>query len=340
MVTRRAILGSAAAAAAAGILASPSRLMAADAPKVGISRQLGILYIPTHVMETQKLIEKHAEKLGLPGLMVNWMSFANSSAQQDALLSGGVDIINSGAGPLLLLWDKTRGRVKGISACSAQPINLITHDPRIQKLEDFKDGDKIAVPTIKISTQSILLQMQARKLFGDADWGHFDPLTVQLGHADAYVAMRNAAHEVKSHFAAPPYDFYELKNVEGARKLISSADIIGGPLTQGQFMTTTDFAEKNEVILKALRAAGEEAKAFIEGDIKGAVDIYKQVSGDKTDAAQLVEMFGQPEMMQWDIFPQGTMKFAEHLNFTGAIKTMPGAWTDYYLPVVQDLGGS
>lgn len=340
MINRRQILTGAAGLAAATVLASPSRVFAQGTQTVGISRQLGILYIPTHVMETQKLIEKHAEKLGLPGLTVNWVSFANSSAQQDALLSGGVDIINSGAGPLLLLWDKTRGRVKGISCCSAQPVNLITRDPRIQKLDEFGEGDKIAVPTVKISTQSILLQMQARKLFGDDKWGHFDPMTVQLGHADAYVAMQNTTHEVKSHFAAPPYDFYELKNVPEARKLISSSEIIGGPLTQGQFMTMTSFAEKNEIVLKALRAAGEEAKAFIENDIAGAIDIYKQISGDKTDAAVLVDLFAQPEMMQWDIYPQGTMKFAEHLHFTGAIKSMPDAWTDYYLPTVQDLPGN
>lgn len=339
-ITHRRILAGAVGLGAIGALGAPACLMAQGAQTVSISRQLGVVYMPTHVMEAQALIEKHAERLGAPGLAVNWMSFASSSAQQDALLSGSVNIINSGAGPLLLLWDRTRGRAKGIVACSALPLSLVTRDDRIQSLQDFGPQDKIAVPTVRISTQSILLQMEARKLFGDAEWGHFDPLTVQLGHADAYVAMQNPSHEVRSHFAAPPFDFYELRNVPGARVLARSPDIIGGPLSQGQFITTTDFAEANDLVLQALRAAAEEAKAFIEGDIAAAVGIYKQVTGDQTETQVLVDMFNQPGMMQWDIFPQGTMKFADHLHVTGSLNTMPAAWTDYYLPVAQDLPGN
>jgi len=33
------------------------------------------------------------------------------------------------------------------------------------------------------------------------------------------------------------------------------------------------------------------------------------------------------------------MKFAAHL-FTGTLKTMPKAFTDYYLPVAHDLKGN
>jgi NitT/TauT family transport system substrate-binding protein len=34
------------------------------------------------------------------------------------------------------------------------------------------------------------------------------------------------------------------------------------------------------------------------------------------------------------------MRFAEHLYKTGVLKTMPKAWTDYYLPTSSDLPGS
>ena len=33
-------------------------------------------------------------------------------------------------------------------------------------------------------------------------------------------------------------------------------------------------------------------------------------------------------------------KFAEHLFKIGTLKTMPKAWTDYYLPTSADLKGS
>jgi NitT/TauT family transport system substrate-binding protein len=44
--------------------------------------------------------------------------------------------------------------------------------------------------------------------------------------------------------------------------------------------------------------------------------------------------------MEYRTEPQGTMVFAAHLYKTGILKTMPKAWTDYYLPMAADLPGS
>jgi NitT/TauT family transport system substrate-binding protein len=307
---------------------------------IALSRQPGILYLPTHVIEKHKLIEKHAEALGVPGVTTTWTQFANGGAQQDALISGNVDIINTGTGPLLLMWDKTKGRVKGICASSAQPLTFISRDPRIKSLKDLQSGDKIAVPTVKVSTQAILLQMAASELFGPDKWNHFDPLTVQMGHPDAFIALKNPDHEVKNHFGAPPFHYYELKEVPGAHAIITSPEIIGSPLSQGQFMTTTEFADGNPKIIAALRAAAEEAQKFIETNLNDALAIYKEVTGDKTEVAKLADMLSQPGMNEWNLFPQGTMKFAAHLNKVGSLKTMPASWQDYYLPVSHDLAGS
>lgn len=308
--------------------------------EISISRQPGILYMPTHVIEKQKLLEKHADLLGLKGVTTKWLSFSNGGAQQDALLSGSVDIINTGTGPLLVLWDKTRGKVKGIVASSSQPLQLISRDPAIKSLKDLKDGDKIAVPTIRVSTQAILLQMAASQLFGDENWNRFDSLTVQLGHPDAFISLKNASHEVKTHFSAPPFQTYELKQVAGARVVATSSDIIGSALSQGQFMTMTTFAEANPVIIQALRNAAAEAKAFIEAHTVEAIETYREITGDKTPTSDLQEVLAQPGMMAWELQPQGTMKFAQHLNRIGAIKTKVNSWKDYYLPIAHDLAGS
>ncbi len=77
--------------------------------------------MPSHIMEKNKLIEKHAAALGLAGI-TKWLTFNSGGAQTDALLAGGVDILNTGTGNLLLLWDRTRCGVKGIVATSAQPM--------------------------------------------------------------------------------------------------------------------------------------------------------------------------------------------------------------------------
>ena len=133
---------------------------------------------------------------------------------------------------------------------------------------------------------------------------------MQLGHPDAYVALTNAQHEVRNHFAIPPFTFLELKNVPGAHVVLSSPDVMGGPLSQAQFFTTTKFADANPKIVQAVRDATKEAHDLIRSDTKAAVEIYKEVTGDKTSVEDLLAWLKEPGMMEWNLQPQGTMKFA------------------------------
>ncbi|MBA7466584.1 hypothetical protein ES707_01771 [subsurface metagenome] len=327
------------AVAAMGLVQGPAA-QAQQKSEIAISRQPGIFYMPSHIIEKQKLIEKHAAALGVPGVTVKWLTFSSGGAQTDALLAGGVDILNTGTGNLLLLWDRTRGGVKGIVATSAQPMTLISRDPNIKSLKDIGPNDKIAVPTVKVSTQAIVLQIAAGELFGADQWSKLDPNTVQLGHPDAYAAMSNPQHEVRNHFAIPPFTFLEIKNVPGAHVVLNSPDVMGGPLSQAQFFTTTKFADANPKIVQAVRLATKEAHDLIRSDTKQAVEIYKEITGDKTSVEDLLAWLKQPGMMEWNLEPQGTMKFGDHLFKTGTLKTKPKAWTDYYLPLAHDLKGS
>src|SRR3954469_23510731 len=89
-------------AAVFGMLALGQTASAQQKSEISITRQPGILYLPSHVMEKQHLIEKQAEKLGVPNLKVNWLLLSGGGAQTDSLLSGNVDIVNTGVGNLLL----------------------------------------------------------------------------------------------------------------------------------------------------------------------------------------------------------------------------------------------
>jgi NitT/TauT family transport system substrate-binding protein len=308
--------------------------------EINITRQPGILYLPSHVMEKQGLIEKEAARLGVPNLKINWASLSGGGSQTDALLAGGVDVVNTGVGNLLLLWDRTKGGVKGIVANSALPLTLITRNPNIRTLKDYGPNDRIAVPTVKVSTQAILLQMACEKTFGPDQTTRLDGNTVQLGHPDAAIALSNPQHEITSHFSAPPFSFMELKTVKGAHVVLTSPEIIGGPLTQSQFFTTTKFAEANPKVIQAIKAASLQAIDFIKKDPRGAIEIYRELTHDRMSTDELTELLKQPGMMDWIAAPQGTMKFAAHLYKIGTLKTMPKAWTDYYLPVTADLPGS
>ena len=319
--------------------ASPVAL-AQQKSEINITRQPGIIYLPSHVVEKQGLIEKEAARLGLPNLKINWALLSGGGSQTDALLAGSVDIVNTGVGNLLLLWDRTKGGVKGIVANSALPLTLITRNPSIRTLKDYGPNDRIAVPTVKVSTQAILLQMACEKAFGPDQAHKLDANTVQLGHPDAAIALANPQHEITSHFSAPPFSYTELKTVPGAHVVLTSPEVIGGPLTQSQFFTTTKFADANPKVIEAIKAASLQAIDFIGKDPRAALEIYRDIMHDKTSVEDLMEMLKQPGMMDWIAAPQGTMKFAAHLYKTGTLKTMPKAWTDYYLSSAADLPGN
>src|ERR1700738_1754763 len=178
-----------------GMVASAPQVLAQAKTEISLSRQPGIYYMPTHFIEKQKLIEKHAGLHGVPNITTKWITFSGGGAQTDALLAGGVDILNTGTGNLLLLWDRARGGVKVIVATSAQPMTLISRDANIKSLRDIGPNDKIAVPTVKISTQGIVVQIAAAEMFGADQWSKLDANTVQLGHPDAFAGLLNSRHE-------------------------------------------------------------------------------------------------------------------------------------------------
>ena len=171
----------------------------------------------------------------MPGVTTKWINLSGGGAQTDALLAGSVDILNTGTGNLLLLWDRTRGGVKGIVATSAQPMTLISRDANIKSLKDFGPNDKIAVPTVKVSTQAIVLQIAADKAFGADQSSKLDANTVQTRPSRRLCGDDQPQHEVRNHFSIPPFTFLELKNVPGAHVVLSSPEVMGGPLSQAQF---------------------------------------------------------------------------------------------------------
>ena len=86
--------------------------------------------------------------------------------------------------------------------------------------------------------------------------------------------------------------------------------------------------------------ASAQAIDYIKAHTPEAVDIYRELSGDKTSQADLLAMLKQPGMMDFQLAPAGSMKFAAHMHKVGILKTMPKQWTDYFLPVSASLKGN
>jgi NitT/TauT family transport system substrate-binding protein len=310
----------------------------ADVTELRITRQPSIVYLPIVIMEHERLLENQAAQAGLGGLKVSWITFSSGGASTEALLSGNVDLVTSGVSNLLLLWDRTRGDVKGVAAASAVPMVLVTRDPDVKGLADFSDKDRIAVPTIKISMQAVVLQMAAEQAFGEAGRNKLDPITVQLGHPDAVGAVLSTNNEVNSHFSLPPYQQLELKDPK-VHVVVSSADVVKGPMTITVVYGMRRFHDANPKLMAAFLAALDAASKLIETDPRRAAEIYLDSTKEKLSVDELAAILKEPGVF-FGATPNNTMRMAEHLAKAGVIKTKPSSWKDYFFADIHNLPGS
>ena len=311
----------------------------AEASALRITKQPGIIYLAPIVMEQQKLVEKAAAGLGLKDLKVSFVTFGSGGAATDALLSGNVDIVTTGASNMLLLWDRTKGQVKGLAGSSATPMWLVSNNPAVKALTDLKPGDKIAVPTVKVSSQAIILQIAARALYGDANFDHFDAMTTTLSHPDAQAALTGGGGgSLTGHFSGAPYQAAEAE-IPGVHVVTTSDAILGGPYSNAVYFTSTRFHDANPLLIKAFMQAAQEAADYIGAHPQEACALYLKATGEKGTVEMLMSQIGDPKIT-FATSPFGMMRVASHMALTKVLKTQPARWQDFFFPEAASLPGN
>ena len=326
-----------------GLLALPAvgRGARAEAPGVRVVKQYGLPYLPLMVMEHERLVEKHAARLGLPSLAVEWPTLGGPGAMIDGLLSGQVDFGVTGAPGLLTLWDKTVGtprEVRALSAVQLQPFMLVTNNAAVKTLADFSEQDRIALPTTKISAQALCLEMAAAQMWGDAQYEKLDALTVTLSHPEAATGVMSGKSPVNSHYAVSPFYYYELAT-PGVHLVLKSSDTLGGAHVNGVLVAAPAFVKDNPAITRAVLAAQEEANGFIRANPADAAAIYITLAKDTHGAEAMTKMIVDPDNV-WTTVPQKSMMFAAFMHKVGRLKHLPASWKEVFLANVQAGEGS
>ncbi|HTP97402.1 MAG TPA: ABC transporter substrate-binding protein [Burkholderiales bacterium] len=322
---------------AAACAVNPAR---AEVKEVRIAQQPGLSYLAYVVMEHEQLLEKHAKAAGLGEVKIVWFKFSGGNVMNDALLSGSLDIANSGPVPVITMWAATRNtlKVKGIGAYNALPNILVVRNPDVKSIRDFTDKDRIAVPAVRVSNPALFLQMESEKLFGPGNHNKLDPLTVSRGHPDAMAQMLQKGGEITAHFSTLPYVGIALKT-PGVHVILTGQQAIGGPVTSGLAYTTTKFHDENPKTFGAFFAALKSAIDFINARPREAVEIYLKVTREKTTVDEVMADL-KPLNDPYDIAPQSVMKIAEFLYRTGSVKERPASWKDLFFPEAHGLPGS
>jgi NitT/TauT family transport system substrate-binding protein len=310
----------------------------AEVTEVTFAQQFGIAFLPIMVLEDQKLVEKQTAARGMADVKASFTKVAGPSVMVDALLSGSLHFAAQGPPSLALLWDKTKGGVRGIGGVTTYNLWLNTRNPDVKTFKDFTDKDRIAVPSVKSSTQAILLQMLAEREFGADQKFKYDPMTIGLGHPDAMGQLLSPASTVTAHFASSPFHETEIKT-PGMRTLITAFDINGGQSSQLVFTTTAKFRTENPKVYEAVVAAFDEAIAWINADKKRAAALYLTMSGDKKTSPEDVFAMMTSDGFEYTRTPMKVGKLFDFMARIGTIKTTPANWKDLFFPEAHGLPG-
>ncbi|PUE66938.1 ABC transporter substrate-binding protein [Arcobacter lacus] len=318
----------------ASILLLLSTSLFAELKEITISKQYGLSYLALTVLEEKKLIEKYAKNDGLGDIKVNWVTFGGGSVANDALLSGNAQLVSGGNSPFIRLWDKTNGKVKALAALNEIPISFVSNNPNVKSIKDLTSKDKIAVPSVKVSIQSSILQMAVAKEFGIKNYDKFDSLTVSLKHPDAYLAVTTGTTEVNGHIGAEPFTTLELENPK-VHEVFNSYDVLGGSHTSNLVWTSEDFYKNNPKLSKVIVEALDEANKLIKENQDEVIKLYL-TSTKSNESPEIIAKVLNNKTISYGTKPKENItEFSDFLFDIGAIKQKPTDWKELFFDTVK-----
>lgn len=279
---------------------------------IRVARQFGLVYAPLMVAEKKDFFSKY-------GLKVEWITLGSGGTVREAMAANELDAAFMGIPPYLIGWDK--GLPAKIAAgYTVSPVSLVTYDPDIKTIKDFKPEHKIALPSPG-SIQHILLAMALEK---DTDNPNaLDDNLVALPHPDACQAML-ARKDVVAHFATPPYLFEELSQ-PGYHVVLDGFEAFGGDFNFNVALVTENYHDKNP----------EGYAAFVMGlnDAMNWVNENKEETAEllaldfKLDKGKLLEYL-KADGANFTTAPYGLMGFAGFMKKAGYISKVPEKLSD------------
>ncbi len=327
-------------AAGAGVLAAPAIVRAQTPLTVKFAQQRELLDIPLDIMVSGGILQQEATKLGLGKVEASAIALSGPGPILGALLSGAADYGTAALPSLLTLWEKTRGsanEVRALGTVSNGVMTLYSINPNVKSIADFTEKDRIAVPTVRLSFNSMMLQMACEQLWNDPH--RLDHLTVALGHPDAVAALSAGYGKasITAHIAVQPFTDRGLK-LPGAHVITDSRKVFGGPLTQIALLVTKPTKEKNPTLFKAVANALEQAIKVANADKRAAASLWKEVYKMPDNLDELVAQLNDPGF-EFTSRPQRIGHFAAFLNRIGTMKAKVNDWKELFWETAYNQQG-
>lgn len=287
-------------------LSAPSADSCAKESSMTIAYQPGLGYANILLVQVNEDLEK-----ALPGVDITWRELNSGAAIRDGTLAGEIQIAAGGVGPFII------GRGAGmewkmISALNSMNLQLMTMDPDIDSLEQLEGDGSIAMPGPD-SIQSIVLRKAAQEELGDPR--ALDSQIIAMGHPDGMQAL--IADQLDAHLTSPPFQQQEAD--EGARVLVDSYDVFGGPHTFNGLYAMENFVKCNPKVMPALVDAVDDANQEIASDPDSAAEKLTDVI-DGMDAAEISEEL-TADGTEFTTKPISVGRFASFMEETGLIRS-------------------
>ncbi len=276
-------------------------------PEIKIAGQFGLVYAPLMIADKLHVFEKN-------GLKPIWKEYGSGAAVRESLISGEADVGFMGIPPFLIGWEK--GCPWKVSmGFVVVPVGLVTNNPQIKSLKDFKPDDKIAVPSPG-SVQHILLAMAAEKELGSPN--ALDTNIMAMPHPDALAALISKKG-LTAHFTTPPYLFEELSQ-PGFHLVISDKSIFGRPFSFNVGVASKKFHDQKPLQYLAFVKTINYSFSWLNGNMEAAANLLApefKLTPQKT--LQYLKWPG----MDYTTKPYGLMEFAYFMKKAGFLKKIP-----------------
>lgn len=299
---------------------------ASGAPKtVTIAYQPGLSYAPLLLLKQDKTLEKT-----FPHTTFKWKELSSSSAVQDGIISGDVQVGAGSAAQMILAWDKGVPW-RYLSSMNDADLWLMAKKPKYTSLKSFTSADKIAMPS-PTSVQALVLRKAADEQLGNPS--AFDTNMVAMSHPDGVQNLISG--QIAGHLTSPPFEFEEKD--QGAHVVLHSKDVFGNTMFNGVFMKD-NFYTKNKKFANGLFDAIKGAVNELNTDPAKAAQTLSENSGGKTSAADFEKYIKNPAI-KFTTTPHGLAKIAEFMKQIKMISKTPKSWKDLTFPTVSSSDGS
>ena len=296
-----------------------------DPKQVTIAYQPGLSYAPLLLLKQDRTLEKK-----FPDTTFKWKELSSSSAVQDGMISGDIQVGAGSAAQMILAWDKGVAW-KYLSSLNDAQLWLMAKDPKLTSLKDFTHADQIAMPS-PTSVQALVLRKAAQDQLGKAS--ALDTNIVAMAHPDGVQNLISG--QVAGHLTSPPFEFQEKE--QGAHTVLKSTDVFGKTMFNGVFLMD-DFYQQNTAFAEGLSDALEGAIDELKDDPAKAAKSLSENAGGKTSPAEFEKYLTNPAIT-FTTEPHGLEKIAAFMKDIKMISKTPESWKDLTFPTLQSAHGN